>query len=52
MYMKSVYAQRTELLEILLRYNRDDIISLPRLHAHLQAVAEELTNEDIQVWLH
>ncbi len=40
-----------EALEILLRYNRDDIISLPRLHAHLQTDAEELTNEDISVWL-
>ena len=39
-------------LALLLRYNRDDIIHLPKLHAYLLATVEELTNETTQVWLH
>src|SRR3712207_3730752 len=40
-----------EALAVLLRYNRDDVIHLPKLHAYLLATAEEPINEAIQVWL-
>ncbi|MDP9313949.1 MAG: ribonuclease H-like domain-containing protein [Chloroflexota bacterium] len=37
-------------LELLLRYNRDDIVHLPRLKAHLHALAEEPLHEGLTVW--
>ncbi len=37
-------------LELLLRYNRDDIVHLPRLRAHLHALPEEPIQEDVYVW--
>lgn len=37
-------------LELLLRYNRDDIVYLPRLRAYLHAVAEEPLHDGIWIW--
>jgi len=40
----------TAALELLLRYNRDDIVHLPRLRAYLHALPEEPTHEAVFVW--
>jgi uncharacterized protein len=40
----------TAALELLLRYNRDDIVHLPRLRAYLHKLAEEPLHEDIWIW--
>jgi uncharacterized protein YprB with RNaseH-like and TPR domain len=37
-------------LDLLLRYNRDDVINLPRLRAYLHKLPEELPREDVLVW--
>jgi uncharacterized protein len=37
-------------LELLLRYNRDDVIHLPRLHAYLERSAEPDFHEGLLVW--
>lgn len=40
----------TAALELLLRYNRDDIVHLPRLRAYLHTLPEEPIHEDISIW--
>lgn len=37
-------------LELLLRYNRDDVINLPRLRAYLHKLPEEPLREETIVW--
>lgn len=37
-------------LELLLRYNRDDIVHLPRLRAYLHRLPEGLLHEAVYVW--
>ena len=37
-------------LELLLRYNRDDVIHLPRVHAYIDILPDELVNEAVHVW--
>jgi uncharacterized protein YprB with RNaseH-like and TPR domain len=37
-------------LELLLRYNRDDIIYLPRVHAYIDVLPDEPINEAVHVW--
>lgn len=37
-------------LELLLRYNRDDIVHLPRLRAYLHQLPETLIHEAVYVW--
>jgi uncharacterized protein len=37
-------------LELLLRYNRDDIVYLPRLRAYLHRQAEEPLHENVIIW--
>ena len=37
-------------LELLLRYNRDDVIYLPRLRAYLRKLPEEELHPAIAVW--
>ncbi len=39
-----------EALGLLLRYNRDDVINLPRLRAHLHRLPEEPLTEETEVW--
>jgi uncharacterized protein YprB with RNaseH-like and TPR domain len=39
-----------EAFMLLLRYNQDDVIHLPRLQAYLEATLEEPTNEAVQIW--
>lgn len=39
-------------LELLLRYNRDDIVHLPRLRAYLHALPETPIHEAVYVWNH
>ena len=39
-----------EALALLLRYNRDDVINLPRLRAHLHRLPEEPVAEHTLVW--
>ena len=38
-------------LDLLLRYNRDDVINLPRLRAYLHKLPEEPVLEETAVWL-
>ncbi|WP_026370786.1 ribonuclease H-like domain-containing protein [Kallotenue papyrolyticum] len=38
-------------LELLLRYNRDDVVYLPRLRAYLQRQPEEPLHEAVQLYL-
>lgn len=37
-------------LDLLLRYNRDDIVYLPRLRAYLHKTPEESLHEDVTIW--
>ncbi len=37
-------------LKLLLRYNRDDIINLPRLRAYLHTLPDEPVHEAVSVW--
>lgn len=37
-------------LELLLRYNRDDVINLPRLRAYLHRIPEEQPAETTAIW--
>lgn len=37
-------------LDLLLRYNRDDIVHLPRLRAYLHRLPEEPLHDDVCVW--
>ena len=40
----------TAALKLLLRYNRDDVINLPRLRAYLHRLPEEPIHEETVVW--
>lgn len=40
-----------EALALLLRYNREDVVNLPRIRAHLEQILEEPLNETVQVWM-
>ncbi len=46
------YQTRGEIaaLDLLLRYNRDDIVHLPRLKAHLHALPVEPIHQGLTVW--
>ena len=37
-------------LDLLLKYNRDDIIYLPRVHAYVEVLPDEPINEAVHVW--
>lgn len=37
-------------LDLLLRYNRDDVINLPRLRAYLERSPEETVQEEVLIW--
>jgi hypothetical protein len=37
-------------LELLLRYNRDDVIYLPRVHAYVDTLPDEPINDAVHVW--
>lgn len=37
-------------LELLLRYNREDIVNLPRLHAYLERAPEPELHEGVAIW--
>lgn len=40
----------TDALELLLRYNRDDVIHLPRLRAYLEKLPEDEVQEATLIW--
>lgn len=37
-------------LELLLRYNRDDVVHLPRLRAYLHGLPDETVHDDVWIW--
>ncbi len=37
-------------LDLLLRYNRDDVINLPRLRAYLEKTPDEALHEAVAIW--
>ena len=43
-------AHDVDALDLLLRYNRDDVINLPRLRAYLEKIREEELHEGIMIW--
>jgi uncharacterized protein YprB with RNaseH-like and TPR domain len=50
LWQRYEHADDRSALELLLRYNRDDIIYLPRVHAHIDVLPDEPINDAVQVW--
>lgn len=50
LWQRYEYADDRQALEILLRYNRDDVIHLPRVHAYIDVLPEEPVNDAVRVW--
>lgn len=50
LWQRYEHADDREALDLLLRYNRDDIIYLPRVHAYVDTLPHNPINDAVQVW--